>query len=124
MANIHASTEMLKLQGASRGRAARAPDGAYTWPPGFEVLAARRRVAGAPAVTARPRCAPARPPTDRWEGEDMGLRGGMQGPGGDTGSTEWVEVWSTAHQRKYWVRRTTDPDGVTSFTNEWDDPHA
>eukprot|EP00969_Alexandrium_andersonii_P073635 3247410-Alexandrium_andersonii.AAC.1 len=48
----------------------------------------------------------------------------MQGPGGDTGSTEWVEVWSDVHRRKYWVRRTTGPDGVTSFTNEWDDPFA
>eukprot|EP00969_Alexandrium_andersonii_P342032 15119116-Alexandrium_andersonii.AAC.1 len=74
---------MLKLQAATRGRAARAPDAVYTWPPGLEGVrfgaTAGRRAAGAPPATARPRCAPTRLPTGRREGEDAGLRGGMQG---------------------------------------------
>eukprot|EP00969_Alexandrium_andersonii_P003634 157027-Alexandrium_andersonii.AAC.1 len=48
----------------------------------------------------------------------------MQGPDDGSGDSEWVETWSAVYQRRFWVRRAIGPDGVTSFTNEWDDPHA
>eukprot|EP00969_Alexandrium_andersonii_P023829 1040097-Alexandrium_andersonii.AAC.1 len=48
----------------------------------------------------------------------------MQGQNDGPEDAEWTETWSAFYQRRLWVRRIVGPDGVVTFTNEWNDPYA